>query len=203
MHYIVQLSPTNQEKHKTPNSTVLWRTGYTIWARKDDLHFKLLHQKSGKISKTWVHTARLKPANPRPAYFKHDSNEAITDLGNHIHKPLKPNPIIHNGQISALHVSSSEDSAMKHDQSTSPGVKNTPNHSHDLNEEKPFKLSRMLAKKLNMDGEWLYRVSFMELDVTLNKWISHHDMPQCLKTLVRIAGKKIKIRKTNRSADNL
>ncbi len=46
-----------------------------------------------------------------------------------------------------------------------------------------------------MDGEWIYRVSFMGLDVTHNKWISHNDLPQCLKALIRITGKKIEIRK--------
>ncbi len=45
---------------------------------------------------------------------------------------------------------------MKRDKSASPGVKNTPNHCNNLNDEKPFKLSRHLAKKLNMDGKWLY-----------------------------------------------
>ncbi len=49
-----------------------------------------------KYPKTWVHTARLKPANPRPAHLIHDSNEASTDLDNDIYKPLKPYPIIHN-----------------------------------------------------------------------------------------------------------
>ncbi len=86
---------------------------------------------------------------------------------------------------------------MKRDHEESPGGNQTPNHTFDIYEDKPYKFSRILAKKQTINGNWLYRISFLGLDDIFNKWLSYNDL------LVTVANKYIKIRKTNRSAEKI
>lgn len=78
-------------KHLTQKWYRPWKTGFVIWAKKDDLHFKLLHQESGKISRSWVHTSRLKPVDPRPCM--EDGNEGEIPYNLNIHKELEPHAV--------------------------------------------------------------------------------------------------------------
>ncbi len=165
------------------------------------MHFKLLHQKTGKISKSWVHANRLKPADPRPIIDLQYNNNTNTEHEIYIHKELKPHPIVQNEYISALHLSANTNPTRMGGHNEPSGVE-TPNH-FEIPKEKPIKACRVLAKKLNQQNEWLYRICFIGLDHSHNQWVAYHDLPQCLKTLVTVGSKKIKSRQTNKAADKL
>ncbi len=67
-------------------------------------------------------------------------------------------------------------------------------HIIDTSLSKSHSISRILAKKHDLEGTWYYRVSYVKLPKSFNKCICQDDLPEDFNQLVHIEGNKIKTR---------
>ncbi len=142
---------------------IAWKTNFRIFQIKDPLHFKLIHESTKKISRQWVHASRLKPACPRddqitPGFTIPDDED--------LSKPLEPKPIPPH-QVTAIQSDISDHAlhgdTMNSDCKQSNAHNAADTHIIDTSLSKSHSISKILAKKQDLEGIWYYRVSYVKL----------------------------------------
>ncbi len=117
-------------------------------------------------------------------------------------KPLEPKPIPPH-QVTVIQSDISDHTlhgvTMNSDCNQSNAHNAADTHIIDTSLSKSHSISRILAKKQDLEGIWYYRVSYVKLPQSFNKWICHDDLPEDFNQLVQIAGNMIKTRQHSKS----